>query len=223
MRSLAVQTSFDVYPVTGEVSNGPQLGKKHKKLTIQHRFKQYWNHTLRTDQNPISSISNRRGCWRRMLQHNRASYKINPSLYLENQGFVTPVSSSLFFLNQAKFSHSFYGPPMPISNKPEKAVTMSCPQAWPVDIAPLSGTAVYRENTLKSNTHIGSMIPLSNGNNTAPSYQLFNSVPIHQMQNVQTPQSYHTASLTQSYNTYTRHLVTPGTSQTTPALYSLAP
>ena len=43
------------------------------------------------------------------------------------------------------------------------------------------------------------------------------------MQNVQTPQSYHTAPLTQSYKTYTSHLVTPGTSQTTPGLYSLAP
>ena len=56
-----------------------------------------------------------------MVKHNRTSYKINPSLYSENQRFVTRVSRSLEnFENQAKFSHSLYGPPMPISNKPEK-------------------------------------------------------------------------------------------------------
>ena len=92
MHSLAVQTSFDVNPVTGEVSNGSELGKSQtisntpQVQTILNAYPEKRSNT----QFPAPPIEGAvRKEWHSITEPHT---KINLSSYLENQWLLPPVS-----------------------------------------------------------------------------------------------------------------------------------
>ena len=89
MHSLAVQTSFVVNPVTGEVSNGSELGKTQtisNTPQVQTLLNAYPEKRSNT-QFPAPLIEGAVGKeWHSITEpHTR----INPSIYSENQGLLT--------------------------------------------------------------------------------------------------------------------------------------